>query len=440
MRVSVLVTFPQADGLRASAIEAFAAGAGGLVLEGAPDKGGLILDERFPALPIPGATLAAIDLAAANPASAPLFVTRGTIDVDRIGEAEGREDGVGIFADPEIGAFTVCAGSPPLGTTVDVARHLDVAALRAKGLDGKGVAVAVMDSGINIAHLRNRGLKAKFRSSLSWSPLRGGAAPGHHAIGHGTMCAYDALIAAPNATLLDFPILTSTRQGGNVMDGLLSNAILAYSYLLTRLSAPSWKFKGLVVNNSWGLYHSSWDFPAGHPGRYANNPNHPFNLIVGTLSRAGADLLFSAGNCGSPCPDRRCQGVTANTIVGANAHPDVMTIAGCDIHDVRAGYSSQGPGIAGMVHDKPDVTAYTHFLGSEAFGTGSPDSGTSAASAVAAGCVAAMRTRLNSFAEPPPGLMSAFKAKANGVPVPGWNADYGCGIIRPLAVAAHYGL
>jgi hypothetical protein len=44
--------------------------------------------------------------------------------------------------------------------------------------------------------------------------------------------------------------------------------------------------------------------------------------------------------------------------------------------------------------DKPDITGYTHFLGSEAFGAGSPDAGTSAACPVAAGCAAALRTKL----------------------------------------------
>lgn len=84
-----------------------------------------------------------------------------------------------------------------------------------------------------------------------------------------------------------------------------------------------------------------------------------------------------------------------HSITGANAHPDVLTLAGCDIHDDRVGYSSQGPAIPGMKRKKPDVTSYTHFLGSKAFGTGTPDSGTSTACPVAAGCVAAVRTRLS---------------------------------------------
>ena len=183
-----------------------------------------------------------------------------------------------------------------------------------------------MDTGINLAHLRAKGVNPAIDATLTWSP--GSGSPGTYAVGHGTMCAFDALIAAPQATLLDFPILLSTAGGGSSMDGFLSDALQAYSSLLAVLRRPAAQrpFKALVVNNSWGMYHQSWDFPAGHPGRYADNPNHPFNIMVGTLARNGADILFAAGNCGADCPDGRCQGVVRDTITGANAHPEVITL------------------------------------------------------------------------------------------------------------------
>ena len=54
--------------------------------------------------------------------------------------------------------------------------------------------------------------------------------------------------------------------------------------------------------------------------------------------------------------------------MGANGHKDVLCVAGVDTHDQWVGYSSEGPAIAGMDHEKPDVAAYTHFLGSEVAG------------------------------------------------------------------------
>jgi subtilisin family serine protease len=95
-----------------------------------------------------------------------------------------------------------------------------------------------------------------------------------------------------------------------------------------------------------------------------------------------------------------------------------------------------------MAKDKPDVTSYTHFLGSEAFGAGVPDSGTSTACPVAAGCIAAIRTKLPPGEVSPQDLFDRVKTDAEKKPwpKPGWNNDYGAGIMRPLAVADHFGL
>src|SRR5439155_4002446 len=206
-------------------------------------------------------------------------------------------------------------------------------------------------------------------------------AAGSYPVGHGTMCAFDVLIAAPNATLLDFPILSLAGSGGSTISGVLSAALLAYaqvlsSWAVTKTGSDLSQYVAVVLTNSWGVYHPSWDFPAGHPGRYIDNPNHPFNLLVGTVVSAGVDVIFAAGNCGADCPASKCQGRRTETIMGANAHTDVLTVAGCDTTGARVGYSSQGPSIAGMYQEKPDVTSYTHFLGSQASGVGSPDSGT----------------------------------------------------------------
>jgi hypothetical protein len=136
------------------------------------------------------------------------------------------------------------------------------------------------------------------------------------------MCAYDVCIAAPRCTLLDIALLRSTATD------FLSDAIRAFRHLIDIMLAPlrPWNTRSLVVNNSWGMYSTAGDFPPGDPGNYSDNPNHPFNRIVGDLERAGADILFAAGNCGPPCPSMFCQQdangnfITANTIYGANGH------------------------------------------------------------------------------------------------------------------------
>jgi subtilase family protein len=302
-------------------------------------------------------------------------------------------------------------------------------------MDGEGVAVAIVDNGINADFLRQRGLSPKLDVYLSWSPLRT-VRPGHAPVDHGSMCAFDAAIAAPDATLLDFAVLQSTRRGGSAMDGILSDAVQAYGVLLTMmmLGDDQRPFHSLVVSNSWGMYSPTWDFPAGHPGRYADNPNHPFNIVVGSLAQAGADILFAAGNCGPGCPDYRCQGHVVNAISGANSHPDVITVAGVDTTGRVAGYSSVGPGA--LTHDKPDIAAYTHFLGSEAFGWGQPDSGTSAACPVMAGVVAALRTSVHydrGKANRSPAALKAFllqhAVRRSAGEAAGWSPIDGYGIV-----------
>jgi subtilisin family serine protease len=132
--------------------------------------------------------------------------------------------------------------------------------------------------------------------------------------------------------------------------------------------------------------------------------------------------------------------VTTQTIMGANAHSDVTTVAGCDINDRRAGYSSQGPGMPGMASAKPDITAYTHFLGSRYAGAARPDSGTSAACPVAAGCVAALRTVLPPARLAPRDLAREMRADAKRRAGTGWNRNTGHGIIRPADTARRLGL
>jgi len=444
MRVSVIVTMPAQERVRASSSLAFSTARSRETIPEPTKKAGLILDPGFPPLPLAARSAGKIKLAAATVEAAPVFAMRGTIDAESVESVRNASKGVQIFADPQIGRFKpICIGEAPHGTAADVAKLLDVKTLHDKGLTGKNVAVAIMDTGINIAHLKTRGLKPKLDKTVFWAPPGlPPRKPGEYDVDHGTMCAYDAMIAAPQCTLLDFPILQSTTPGGSVMEGFLSDALLAFSYLRDQLTGGDWKYSALVVNNSWGMYSPSWDFPEGHPGRYADNPNHPFNLIVGTLAKAGADILFAAGNCGADCPDDRCESVVKHSITGANAHPAVLTLAGCDIDGDRVGYSSQGPAIPGMAANKPDLTSYTHFLGSEAFGTGEPDSGTSTACPVAAGCVAAIRTRLSPGTTPSKDLFKELIASADARPVAGggWNDDYGGGVLKPVAAAERLGL
>src|SRR5258708_5145148 len=134
---------------------------------------------------------------------------------------------------------------------------------------------------------------------------------------------------------------------------------------ITALMVGAWPAPARVVHDSWAPFHPSLaEFPPADPRRYIDNPNHTFRLYIRVLTALGADVVFAAGNCGAGCPSAVCLQRVAGTIMGANAYTEVLTLAGCDIDDVRVCYSSQGPSIAGMPQQKPDVTAYTQFLAS----------------------------------------------------------------------------
>lgn len=453
MRIPVILTLSSQQPLVESAAMASRATEEGLpptsgIVPGTEVPAGFEIDPEFPAVPIGPGRRDTATLESLAPEASENFVVRGTVEVDHPDEVPSEIGGNPVFADPRMEPFLTCVGSAALGSTADVAANLDLAALHAEGLDGEGVAIAIFDTGINLAHLQSKlGSMPRIDAGNSWTPPGVVGTPFQHPLGHGTMCAFDALIAAPRATLLDFPGLLGTVPGGVAMGRRLSIAILGFAQLTAFWAvgfAPSGgpRYKALVVNNSWGMYHPSWDFAAGHPGRYSDNVNHPFNVLVSTLARANADIVFAAGNCGSQCPSTRCQSNVTDTITGANALPEVLTLAGCDMTDMRVGYSSQGPAIAGMHPEKPDLTAYTHFLGSESVGAGSPDSGTSTACPVAAGCVAALRTAAGASPDalPPAGLFAQLRATARQVQGAGWNADYGFGIIDPVAAGRSLGL
>ena len=360
-------------------------------------------------------------------------LVRGEIpdDPSAVTNLLSRPDVSGVFGDPVIENCLVCPGSPPVGSDKDVARLLEVAKLRAEGLDGSGVSVAVLDSGINVAHLRSKGQQGKLDSSNSFTPAGVSTRPGQHPVDHGTMCAYDACIAAPAATLLDHAVLLTRTGGPTVMSGLLSDAILSFSRLLGLMRSLPPDRQKLVVNNSWGMFNPAWDFAPGHPGNFSHNPAHPFNVIVAALDTAGADILFAAGNCGHDCPDGRCAFGAAPAIVGANSHPRVLSVAGVDTTRARVGYSSQGPGT--LAAQKPDISAYTHFTGSGALGN--TDGGTSAACPVAAGVVAAVRTKYPASVLSPAQLRSLIFKTAVDLGLTGFDHNHGWGLIDPMALA-----
>lgn len=356
------------------------------------------------------------------------YIVRAEMSEASIDELLGHKSVVGVYSDVQIQPTITCPGSPPLGTDADIERLLCVPRMHRNHMDGSGVLIAIVDTGFNLAYLAAHGKPITLDVARSWVPSAG-LVPGNAPVSHGTMCAFDAAIVAPKATYLDIQLLRSPVLGPTPISGVLSDAVRAYSHLGNIMAAPRrpGENRSMVVSNSWGMYHPSSDFPVGYPGNYSDNPNHPFNRIVSALESVGADILFAAGNCGSNCPDGFCQGLTTKTIYGANGHHAVLTIAGVDITKTRVGYSSQGPGR--LSRNKPDLCGYTHFQGS---GVYTADGGTSAATPVVAGVVAAVRTKRpyspGNPAVSPTAVRALMRSTADDRGAAGFDFDYGFGV------------
>src|SRR2546429_1052741 len=330
---------------------------------------------------------------------------------------------VGVFADPAVSPFpSAYCGDAAIGATKDVARGLGVPALSRAGLTGSGVHVAVVDTGIDGSRIPVAG---------GWAPTPG-YVPGSSAPNHGTMVAYDVRIAAPDAQIFDYALLTSHA---GTWAAFLSDAIAAFADLVERVNAAPGRW---VVNNSWGLFDRASDAPIGSPENYSANPDHPFNQVTGALVAAGADVFFAAGGGGGRAPPRR--GGPGGTgpgasIHGANSHPDVFTVGAVTVTDRRLGYSSQGPG---ALHSrKPDLAGFSHFAGS---GIYPADGGTSAASPVAAGVAAALRQRFATDRLAPAQLQGLLQRSARDLGGDGWDSDLGYGAIDAAAAVKALGV
>jgi subtilisin family serine protease len=349
------------------------------------------------------------------------YVIRGEFDnydaVRRL-QSDRPEIVLGIHADLEISAFPFDTGKvdAPIGDADDVATKIGVAALRKTGLTGEGARIAIVDTGVDGTRVPVAG---------GWS-LGAEYVPGSAAPWHGTMVAFDARLIAPDAEILDFALLRSTST---TWSAFLSDAIAAYVALMNEIRRTPGP---LIVNNSWALYDRSQDAPVGSPENYSANLGHPFNQVVANLVAAGCDVIFAAGNCGLDCPSSMCGASDRGpgmSIHGANSHPDVISVAAVDIHDNRLHFSSQGPG--GIYNRKPDIAAFSQFQGSRVMDA---DSGTSAASPLVAGLIAALRQHPKLRTMTPPQIKGLIQQTARNVSGGGWNSDFGYGVADGQAI------
>jgi subtilisin family serine protease len=103
----------------------------------------------------------------------------------------------------------------------------------------------------------------------------------------------------------------------------------------------------------------------------------------------------------------------------------VTCVAGVVTSQERVGYSTKGPGR--LQKQKPDIASYTHFAGS---GVYAADGGTSAATPVAAGVVAALRRLYPASVLAPALLRDLLRDTAERRGRERFDYEYGWGVIN----------
>jgi subtilisin family serine protease len=345
-------------------------------------------------------------------------VIAATVEQGRIDELRSRRDII-IWPNSDLtllGAGTAHVDCRPFRPAVDldtIRATLGVNAAWTDGFKGGNIVVGIIDEGFN---------GATYPVSGGFTRPISPATPGSAQVtSHGSMCAADIKVAAPDARLYDYPFLGVPNSGGALQ---MFQAVLDQRL---RDGTPH------ITNNSYGF--TGVPDPATFPNHEIHDINHPVHRKVREVVAAGVACFFAAGNCGANCPSGNCQPSgtgPGRSISASNSLLEVITCAAVNNSRERIGYSSQGPGM--FERQKPDIASYSHIFGN--FGPDRPggdatpfDSGTSAATPVAAGVGAML---LSAFPALTPAQLKAVLIRT-AIGGGGWNAEFGNGIIDAAA-------
>jgi subtilisin family serine protease len=254
------------------------------------------------------------------------------------------------------------------------------------------------------------------------------------------MIARSILDLAPHARLYDVPAVPLNPTPLPVFVSTMHAACGSLIHEIHhRQKLPQWSGPWVLVN-AWGVFDTSADPTGGYTENTAVHGHPLINLVTHAVQHRHLDMVFAAGNCGQFCPSQRCGGRDrgpGHSIWGANAHPLVITAGAVRSDETWIGYSSQGPGPELLAVQKPDLCAPSQFC--ETYDAASLSSGTSAACAIIAGVVAALRgnPKWDQVTVTPEALKAALIASARKPLGPaGWDERLGFGILDAAATIA----
>jgi serine protease AprX len=279
------------------------------------------------------------------------------------------------------------------------------------GLDGRGIKVGIIDTGLDDNHpdLKNRMIA--FRDFINPANKRPMDDNGHGTHVAGTIAGGStsgrSIGVAPGAELV---IAKGFNSRGNSEDAQL---LLALQWMADPDGNSETKDHVDIINNSWNAYG----------GLNSLTPeSDPFCAVLNRLRAMDVIPVFAAGN----------DGPRADTIFVPGACPDSFTVGATDSRDSVASFSSRGPvKWKNQVVQKPDLSAPgAGVLSAETGGGYSTKSGTSMATPHVAGALAVVMQSLN----PAVRLTAENKLKksVNDLGQAGFDSSYGLGRINLL--------
>ncbi len=236
------------------------------------------------------------------------------------------------------------------------------------GLDGSGVDVAVVDTGINYSHtaFKNIGIGYDFVRGDNYAEDENG----HGTHVSGIIASNDLTYSAPNATLMHIKVLDETGTG---------NA------------------STVIAGIEWAVDHGAEVISMSLGGTGGDGTSALSEASDSAVSK-GVVVVAAAGN----------DGPASGTITSPGDAREVITVGAIDDYDSVPSWSSRGPTTDGRT--KPDVVAPGVSITSTALDGGfTTKSGTSMSTPHVSGAAALL---IQAYHPAPEQVREAFKATA----------------------------